>query len=255
MVLPGLTRASSSFTITSNHQNILPLWPAAPPPGQPVVFFYPLPAGPVGTACADPAVWRRPGRAGRPVGPGIMPVLASWQEGAAPSCGPGFPVGAVSPAGPAERRRVDACPRHWTSGRQGPGSQCPPLPVRVSSLSRMFRHLPAVMVSRHKGLSGRSRPPPSSFIRDAGYAPRLLRSRAPGHGGPHRPRRSAGIKKDVHRHGDRRTSCFTDAARGIRTACRAGKRWPRNRRPARRHCSTGHGNGSWPGSCARRTWA
>ena len=50
-------------------------------------------------------------------------------------------------------------------------------------------------------------------------------------------------------------SRFTDAARGIRTACRAGKRWPRNRRPARRHCSTGHGSGSWPGSCARRTWA
>ena len=42
LVLPGLTRASSSFTITSNHQNILPLWPAAPPPGQPVVFFCPL---------------------------------------------------------------------------------------------------------------------------------------------------------------------------------------------------------------------
>lgn len=42
LVLPGLTRASSSFTITSNHQNILPLWPAAPPPGQPVVFFGPL---------------------------------------------------------------------------------------------------------------------------------------------------------------------------------------------------------------------
>lgn len=185
MVLPGLTRASSSFTITSNHQNILPLWPAAPPPGQPVVFFYPLPAGPVGTACADPAVWRRPGRAGRPMGPGIMPVLASWQEGAAPSCGPGFPVGPVSPAGPAERRRVDACPRHWTSGRQGPGSQCPSVPVRVSSLSRMFRHLPAVMAwcglfpqARHMGLSGRSLSPPPSFIRDAGYAPRLLRSRS-----------------------------------------------------------------------------
>lgn len=42
LVLPGLTRASSSFTITSNHQNILPLWLAAPPPGQPVVFFCPL---------------------------------------------------------------------------------------------------------------------------------------------------------------------------------------------------------------------
>lgn len=44
LVLPGLTRASSSFTITSNHQNILPLWPAAPPPGQPVVFFVRCPA-------------------------------------------------------------------------------------------------------------------------------------------------------------------------------------------------------------------
>lgn len=175
---------------------------------------------------------------------------------------PGFPVGPVPSSGPAERRRVDACSRHWTSGPTGPGSQCPPLPVRVSSLSRMFRHLPAVMAwcglfpqARHKGLSGRSLSPPPSFIRDAGYASRLLRSRAPGYGGPHRPRRSAGTKKDVHRHGDRRTSCFTDAARGIRTACRAGKRWPRNRRPARRHCSTGHGSGSWPGSCARRTWA
>ena len=50
-------------------------------------------------------------------------------------------------------------------------------------------------------------------------------------------------------------SRFTDAARGVRTACRAGEGWPRNRRPARRHCSTGHGSGSWPGSCARRTWA
>lgn len=44
LVLPGLTRASSSFTITFNHQNILPLWPAAPPPGQPVVFFARCPA-------------------------------------------------------------------------------------------------------------------------------------------------------------------------------------------------------------------
>lgn len=58
LVLPGLTRASSSFTITSNHQNILPLWPAAPPPGQPVVFLGPCPASarpafllPGGTAC------------------------------------------------------------------------------------------------------------------------------------------------------------------------------------------------------------
>lgn len=184
MVLPGLTRASSSFTITSNHQNILPLWPAAPPPGQPVVFFYPLPAGPVGATCADPAVWRRPGRAGRPVGPGIMPVLASWQEGAAPSCGPGFPVGRCRHLTRQKGGGLTPAPGIGHPGRQGPGSQCPPLPVRVSSLSRMFRHLPAVMAwcglfpqARHKGLSGRSLSPPPSFIRDAGYAPRLLRSR------------------------------------------------------------------------------
>lgn len=225
-------------------------------------LFYPLPAGPVGTACADPAVWRRPGRAGRPVGPGIMPVLASWQEGAAPSCGPGFPVGPVPSSGPAERRRVDACPRHWTSGRQGPGSQCPPLPVRlfavpyVPASSCRDGVVRAVPASAAQGAFRQESFSPSFlYPRCWLCAPPAAQQGRPGHGGPHRPRRSAGTKKDVHRHGDRRTSCFTDAARGIRTACRAGKRWPRNRRPARRHCSTGHGSGSWPGSCARRTWA
>ena len=101
----------------------------------------------------------------------------------------------------------------------------------------------------------RQEPSSSFYPRHWLCCPPAAQQGRPGHGGPHRPRRPAGTKKDVHRHGDRRTSCFTDAARGIRTACRAGKRWPRNRRPARRHCSTGHGSGSWPGSCARRTWA
>lgn len=65
LVLPGLTRASSSFTITSNHQNILPLWPAAPPPGQPVVFFCPLSG--VRPACLpffSPAAWSAQGEGG-----------------------------------------------------------------------------------------------------------------------------------------------------------------------------------------------
>lgn len=44
LVLPGLTRASSSFTITSNHQNILPLWPAALPLGSRSSFFVRCPA-------------------------------------------------------------------------------------------------------------------------------------------------------------------------------------------------------------------
>ena len=51
--------------------------------------------------------------------------------------------------------------------------------------------------------------------------------------GPHRPRQSGGTKKrrpPAWRPADV-WSRFTDAARGIRTACRAGKRWPRNRRP------------------------
>lgn len=62
LVLPGLTRASSSFTITSNHQNILPLWPAAPPPGQPVVFFVRCPWRPSGLPFFSPVAWSAQGR-------------------------------------------------------------------------------------------------------------------------------------------------------------------------------------------------
>ena len=147
-------------------------------------------------------------------------------------------------------------------GRQGPGSQCPSVPVRlfavpyVPASSCRDGVVRAVPASAAYG-AFRQEPFSPSFLYPRCWlcAPPAAQQAGPGHGGPHRPRRSAGTKKDVHRHGDRRTSCFTDAARGIRTACRAGKRWPRNRRPARRHCSTGHGSGSWPGSCARRTWA
>ena len=83
LVLPGLTRASSSFTITSNHQNILPLWPAAPPPGQPVVFFCPLSG--VRPACFPSA--RRHGlsrgREGRsrPVPWSMRPALPDTRQG------------------------------------------------------------------------------------------------------------------------------------------------------------------------------
>mgnify|MGYP003182724842 CR=1 FL=1 len=83
LVLPGLTRASSSFTITSNHQNILPLWPAAPPPGQPVVFFCPLSG--VRPACFSSA--RRHslsrGREGRssPVPWSMRPALPDTRQG------------------------------------------------------------------------------------------------------------------------------------------------------------------------------
>ena len=185
MVLPGLTRASSSFTITSNHQNILPLWPAAPPPGQPVVFFIRCP----------PARWERLAPIRRygvvPDGPGALWAQASCRSWPAGRRERRLPVAWFSGGAGAVIRPgrlvggLASAPAIGHPGRQGPGSQCPPLPVRVSSLSRMFRHLPAVMAwcglfpqARHMGLSGRSRPPPpSSFIRDAGYAPRLLRSR------------------------------------------------------------------------------
>ena len=98
LVLPGLTRASSSFTITSNHQNILPLWPAAPPPGQPVVFFLSAVRRPSGLLSFCPAAWSVQGGEGRdsPVpwsmrsalpdtrqGRGIFPFRVPVFEGAA----------------------------------------------------------------------------------------------------------------------------------------------------------------------------
>ena len=83
LVLPGLTRASSSFTITSNHQNILPLWPAAPPPGQPVVFFLSAVRRPSGLLSFCPAAWSVQGGEGRdsPVPWSMRPALPGTRQG------------------------------------------------------------------------------------------------------------------------------------------------------------------------------
>ncbi len=265
LVLPGLTRASSSFTITSNHQNILPLWPAAPPPGQPVVFFCPLSG--VRPACFPSA--RRHGlprgREGRsrPVpwsmrsalpdtrqGRGIFPFRVPVFEGAAALGHQGrtaFVCGALRcarcPAG-FGRPGVAALLRPYAD-RSWPGCSCSPAITDGTAhvCSRKFA-VPLFLTLL-------------SYHGDAVRCPPAVRQ---GSGKAHTGASPAAIR----RHKKRRPpawrpadvwSRFTDAARGIRTVCRAGKRWPRNRRPARRHCSTGHGSGSWPGSCARRTWA
>lgn len=265
LVLPGLTRASSSFTITSNHQNILPLWPAAPPPGQPVVFFCPLSG--LRPACFPSA--RRHGlprgREGRsrPVpwsmrsalpdtrqGRGIFPFRVPVFEGAAALGHQGrtaFVCGALRcarcPAG-FGRPGVAALLRPYAH-RPWPGCSCSPAITDGTAhvCSRKFA-VPLFLILL-------------SYHRDAVRCPPAVRQ---GSGKAHTGASPAAIR----RHKKRRPpawrpadvwSRFTDAARGIRTVCRAGKRWPRNRRPARRHCSTGHGSGSWPGSCARRTWA
>ena len=265
LVLPGLTRASSSFTITSNHQNILPLWPAAPPPGQPVVFFCQLSG--VRPACFPSA--RRHGlprgREGRsrPVpwsmrsalpdtrqGRGIFPFQVPVFEGAAALGHQGrtaFVCGALRcarcPAG-FGRPGVAALLRPYAH-RSWPGCSCSPAITDGTAhvCSRKFA-VPLFLTLL-------------SYHGDAVRCPPAVRQ---GSGKAHTGASPAAIR----RHKKRRPpawrpadvwSRFTDAARGIRTVCRAGKRWPRNRRPARRHCSTGHGSGSWPGSCARRTWA
>lgn len=265
LVLPGLTRASSSFTITSNHQNILPLWPAAPPPGQPVVFFCPLSG--LRPACFPSA--RRHGlprgREGRsrPVpwsmrsalpdtrqGRGIFPFRVPVFEGAAALGHQGrtaFVCGALRcarcPAG-FGRPGVAALLRPYAH-RPWPGCSCSPAITDGTAhvCSRKFAvPLFLILLSYH---GGAVRCPPAvrqgSGKAHTGASPAAIRR--------HKKRRPPAWRPaDVW-------SRFTDAARGIRTVCRAGKRWPRNRRPARRHCSTGHGSGSWPGSCARRTWA
>ena len=83
LVLPGLTRASSSFTINSNHQNILPLWPAAPPPGQPVVFFLSAVRRPSGLPFFSPTAWSVQGGEGRdsPVPWSMRPALPGTRQG------------------------------------------------------------------------------------------------------------------------------------------------------------------------------
>lgn len=265
LVLPGLTRASSSFTITSNHQNILPLWPAAPPPGQPVVFFCPLSG--LRPACFPSA--RRHGlprgREGRsrPVpwsmrsalpdtrqGRGIFPFRVPVFEGAAALGHQGrtaFVCGAL---------RCARCPAGF--GRPGVAALLLRTLPALGQDARAAR--PSQMARRTSARGNSPFLSSSSFflIMETPSAVRLLCGR-----GAARLTRAASPAV-IRRHKKRRPpawrpadvwSRFTDAARGIRTACRAGKRWPRNRRPARRHCSTGHGSGSWPGSCARRTWA
>ena len=265
LVLPGLTRASSSFTITSNHQNILPLWPAAPPPGQPVVFFCPLSG--LRPACFPSA--RRHGlprgREGRsrPVpwsmrsalpdtrqGRGIFPFRVPVFEGAAALGHQGrtaFVCGAL---------RCARCPAGF--GRPGVAALLLRTLPALGQDARAAR--PSQMARRTSARGNSPFLSSSSFflIMETPCAVRLLCGR-----GAARLTRAASPAA-IRRHKKRRPpawrpadvwSRFTDAARGIRTACRAGKRWPRNRRPARRHCSTGHGSGSWLGSCARRTWA
>lgn len=265
LVLPGLTRASSSFTITSNHQNILPLWPAAPPPGQPVVFFCPLSG--LRPACFPSA--RRHGlprgREGRSrlvpwsmrsalpdtrQGRGIFPFRVPVFEGAAALGHQGrtaFVCGAL---------RCARCPAGF--GRPGVAALLLRTLPALGQDARAAR--PSQMARRTSARGNSPFLSSSSFflIMETPCAVRLLCGR-----GAARLTRAASPAA-IRRHKKRRPpawrpadvwSRFTDAARGIRTACRAGKRWPRNRRPARRHCSTGHGSGSWPGSCARRTWA
>ena len=273
LVLPGLTRASSSFTITSNHQNILPLWPAAPPPGQPVVFFCPLSG--VRPACLSflrrhglsrgregrsrRVPWSmRPALPGTRQGRGIFPFRVPVFDGAAALGLSGHGTPAIREAWPSCAALCDA-----PAVRQAlAGPVSPPCSVRtLPALGQDARAARPSQMARRTSARGNSPFLSSSsffLIKETPCAVRLLCGR-----GAARLTRAASPAA-IRRHKKRRPpawrpadvwSRFTDAARGIRTACRAGKRWPRNRRPARRHCSTGHGSGSWPGSCARRTWA
>ena len=273
LVLPGLTRASSSFTITSNHQNILPLWPAAPPPGQPVVFFCPLSGvRPVCFPSARRHGLSRVGRGGTapyrgPCGP--LCRARDREEDFSPSESRSSrarqPSGLSGHGAPAIREERPSCaaPCNAPVVRQAlAGPVSPPRSVRtLTALGQDARAARPSQMARRTSARGNSPFLSSSsffLIMETPCAVRLLCGR-----GAARLTRAASPAA-IRRHKKRRPpawrpadvwSRFTDAARGIRTACRAGKRWPRNRRPARRHCSTGHGSGSWPGSCARRTWA
>ena len=249
LVLPGLTRASSSFTITSNHQNILPLWPAAPPPGQPVVFFCPLSG--VRPACfpsarrhglsrgregrSSPVPWSmRPALPDTRQGRGFFPFRVPVFEGAAAlrpvrSRSPGHqgrtafvcgalrcarcPAGFGRPAVAASLRPY--APRSW------PGCSCSPAITDGTAhvCSRKFAVPLALILLSYHGDAVRCPPAvrQGSGKAHTGASPAAIRR--------HKKRRPPAWRPaDVW-------SRFTDAARGIRTACRAGKRWPRNRRP------------------------
>lgn len=211
LVLPGLTRASSSFTITSNHQNILPLWPAAPPPGQPVVFFCPLSG--VRPACLS--FLRRHGlsRGGRggtapyrgPCGPlcrtrdreGFFPLpsLGLRGRGSPSAC----PVTEPRPSGK-NGLRVRRSAMRPLSGRLWQ-ARCRRLApsVRLPLLARML-----VQPGHHRWHGARllaeirrsSLPHPSflSWRRRALSACCAAGERRGSHG-PHRPRQSGGTKK------------------------------------------------------------
>lgn len=273
LVLPGLTRASSSFTITSNHQNILPLWPAAPPPGQPVVFFLSAVRRPSGLPFFSPTAWSVQGGEGRdsPVPWSMRPALPGTRQGRVFSPSESRSSRARQLSGlsghgaPAIREERPSCAALCDAPavRQAlAGPVSPPCSVRtLTALGQDARAArPSQMARRTSARRNSPFLSSSSFflIMETPSAVRLLCGR-----GAARLTRAASPTV-IRRHKKRRPpawrpadvwSRFMDAARGIRTVCRAGKRWPRNRRPARRHCSTGHGSGSWPGSCARRTWA
>lgn len=194
MVLPGLTRASSSFTITSNHQNILPLWPAAPPPGQPVVFFCPLSGGPPvyhvlsgGMVCPEGQGMLVPGTCGP-----LCQILPScpglWWRG--------------SSSGQAAGGQGRASLRGWglhtrcTTGFGRPG----PHRFRSScTLRPLFRRM-AVTRTVTAGTACPSRQEPlSSFFLYQGRClpcpPGVDRSQRQCRHGPHRPRQPCGTKK------------------------------------------------------------
>lgn len=272
LVLPGLTRASSSFTITSNHQNILPLWPAAPPRAAGRLFLSAV-RRPSGLPFFSPTAWSVQGGEGRdsPVPWSMRPALPGTRQGRVFSPSESRSSRARQLSGlsghgaPAIREERPSCAALCDAPavRQAlAGPVSPPCSVRtLTALGQDARAARPSQMARRTSARGNSPFLSSSsffLIMETPSAVRLLCGR-----GAARLTRAASPAV-IRRHKKRRPpawrpadvwSRFTDAARGIRTACRAGKRWPRNRRPARRHCSTGHGSGSWPGSCARRTWA
>lgn len=147
LVLPGLTRASSSFTITSNHQNILPLWPAAPPPGQPVVFFIRC-LGPVLSAFLLPGGMVCPRGKTAPHRDSCGPRCrhktgerrfppASWPS---MTRQPSDPVRSWSPASRKGRPSCTACPADTSGVRQALAG--PVLPPRSFRTLRVLAVIP-----------------------------------------------------------------------------------------------------------------
>ena len=176
-------------------------------------------------------------RRGSPSGPagGAVFAPAVFGQRPLPPRTPGPPAGAVHavivpPAGSAILC-ADAVAPDWPPQRTGP--------MPFGGLSFRFVFFASFVVRVVRGRRRRCLPGMRRAV-----AGRATASARP-----------ADTKKASTARGGGRLCRRADAAPGIRTACRAGKRWPRSRRPARRHCSTGRGSGAWPGPCARRTWA